>query len=153
MLEEAQHRMVDKGHLKKLHYVQAMGEDLPFPNDQFDRVTIAFGLRNFTDKEKALKSIFNLLKPGGQLLVLEFSKPQEWMQGVYDAYSFKFLPKMGEMIAKDADSYQYLAESIRKHPDQESLKSMFESAGFEKCDYLNLQGGIVSIHRGHKLAF
>lgn len=152
MLEEGRRRMVDKGILKKLHYVQAMGENLPFPNDQFDRVTIAFGLRNFTDKEKALHSIFNLLKPGGQLLVLEFSKPQEWLQTAYDAYSFKFLPKMGEIIAKDADSYQYLAESIRKHPDQETLKSMFESAGFERCDYLNLQGGIVSIHRGHKLS-
>ena len=152
MLEEGRRRMVDKGYLKRLHYVQAMGEFLPFPNEQFDRVTIAFGLRNFTDKEKALRAIFKLLKPGGQLLVLEFSKPQKWMQSAYDAYSFKFLPKMGEIIAKDSDSYQYLAESIRKHPDQETLKSMFEFAGFEKCDYFNLQGGIVSIHRGHKLS-
>jgi len=152
MLEEGRHRMVDKGWLKNIHYVQAMGEDLPFPEDYFDRVTIAFGLRNFTDKDKALRSIFNLLKPGGQLLVLEFSKPQKWMQGAYDTYSFKLLPKMGEIIAKDSESYQYLAESIRKHPDQETLKSMFESAGFEKCDYVNLQGGIVSIHRGHKLS-
>ena len=152
MLEEGRRRMVDKGLLEKVHYVQAMGEDLPFPEDQFDRVTIAFGLRNFTDKDKALRSIFKILKPGGQLLVLEFSKPQKWMQGAYDTYSFKFLPKMGEIIAKDADSYQYLAESIRKHPDQEILKAMFETTGFEKCDYLNLNGGIVSIHRGHKLS-
>ena len=152
MLEEGRQRMVDKGLLRNVHYVQAMGEDLPFLDDYFDRVTIAFGLRNFTDKDKALRNIFNLLKPGGQLLVLEFSKPQKWMQSAYDAYSFKVLPKMGEIIAKDADSYQYLAESIRKHPDQETLKGMFEAAGFEKCNYLNLNGGIVSIHRGHKLA-
>ena len=153
MLEEGRRRMVDKGLLKNIYYVQAMGEDLPFPENHFDRVTIAFGLRNFTDKDKALRSIFNLLKPGGQLLVLEFSKPQMWMQNAYDVYSFKFLPKLGEIIAKDADSYQYLAESIRKHPDQKTLKTIFEVAGFEKCDYLNLNGGIVSIHRGHKLSF
>ena len=152
MLEEGRRRMVDKGLLENVHYVQAMGEDLPFPEGQFDRVTIAFGLRNFTDKDKALCSIFKILKPGGQLLVLEFSKPQKWMQGAYDTYSFKFLPKMGEIIAKDADSYKYLAESIRQHPDQETLKEMFEMAGFEKCDYLNLNGGLVSIHRGHKFS-
>ena len=152
MLEEGRQRLVDKGLIKNIHYVQAMGEELPFPNDSFDRVTIAFGLRNFTDKDKALHSIFNLLKPGGQLLVLEFSKPQKWMQEAYNVYSFKVLPKMGEIIAKDKDSYQYLAESIRKHPDQETLKSMFEAAGFEKCDYLNLNSGIVSIHRGYKLS-
>ena len=152
MLEEGRRRMVDKGLLNNLHYVQAMGESLPFPDAHFDRVMIAFGLRNFTDKDKALREIFKLLKPGGQLLVLEFSKPQQWMQDAYDVYSFKFLPKMGEVIAKDAESYQYLAESIRKHPDQETLKSMFETAGFEKCDYLNLSGGIVSIHHGHKLS-
>ena len=152
MLEEGRRRMVDKGLLNNVRYVQAMGENLPFPDDHFDRVMIAFGLRNFTDKSKALREIFKLLKPGGQLLVLEFSKPQKWMQDAYDVYSFKFLPKMGEIIAKDADSYQYLAESIRKHPDQETLKSMFETAGFEKCDYLNLNGGIVSIHRGYKLS-
>ncbi len=152
MLEEGRRRMVDKGLLKNIRYVQAMGEDLPFPEDYFDRVTIAFGLRNFTDKDKALRTIFKLLKPGGQLLVLEFSKPKQWLQGAYDTYSFKLLPKMGEIIAKDAQSYQYLAESIRKHPDQETLKSMFEATGFEKCDYLNLNGGIVSIHRGHKIS-
>ncbi len=152
MLEEGRRRMVDKGLLNNVRYVQAMGENLPFPDDHFDRVMIAFGLRNFTDKSKALREIFKLLKPGGQLLVLEFSKPQKWMQDIYDAYSFKFLPRMGEIIAKDADSYQYLAESIRKHPDQETLRSMIETAGFEKCDYLNLNGGIVSIHRGYKLS-
>lgn len=152
MLEEGRQRLVDRGLLKKIHYVQARAEHLPYQENYFERITLAFGLRNFTDKDQALKEMFGLLKPGGQLLILEFSKPDKWLQPLYDAYSFKLLPRMGEMIAKDADSYQYLAESIRKHPDQETLQSMIENAGFEKCDFLNLNGGIVCIHRGHKLS-
>ena len=153
MLEQGRQQMVDRGLLKKIHYVQAYAEKLPYPKNYFDRITLAFGLRNFTDKDQAMCEMFSLLKPGGQLLILEFSKPEKWLQPIYDAYSFKLLPRMGEIIAKDADSYQYLAESIRKHPDQKTLQSMMESAGFEKCDFLNLNGGIVSIHRGSKLSY
>jgi len=153
MLEQGRQRMVDRGMLKKIHYVQAYAENLPYPENYFDRITLAFGLRNFTDKAQAMREMFALLKPGGQLLVLEFSKPEKWLQPIYDAYSFKLLPRMGEIIAKDADSYQYLAESIRKHPDQKALQTMIEDAGFEKCDFLNLNGGIVSIHRGNKLSY
>ena len=151
MLEHGRQRMVDKGLLKNLHYVQAKAEALPYQENYFDRITLAFGLRNFTDKDQALRAIFSLLKPGGQLLILEFSKPQKWMQGLYDTYSFNLLPRMGKVIAKDADSYQYLAESIRKHPDQQTLQGMLEKAGFEQCDYMNLTGGVVCIHRGYKL--
>ena len=151
MLEHGRQRMVDKGLLNNLHYVQAKAEALPYQDNYFDRVTLAFGLRNFTDKHKALQSIFSLLKPGGQLLILEFSKPQKWIQGLYDSYSFNFLPQMGKIIAKDEDSYQYLAESIRKHPDQQTLQNILESIGFEQCNFLNLSGGIVCIHRGYKL--
>ena len=152
MLDNGRQRLVDRGLLHNIHYIQAIAESLPFKDNHFDRVTLAFGLRNFTNKEKALSRIFDLIKPGGQLLMLEFSKPQNWMQGLYDTYSFKFLPRMGQIIAKDADSYQYLAESIRKHPDQQTLQKMLESAGFEECDFINLSGGIVSIHRGYKLS-
>lgn len=151
MLENGRQRLIDKGLLKNIFYVQAQGEDLAFEENHFDRVTMAFGLRNFTNKKQALKSIYKTLKPGGQLLILEFSKPPKWMQKAYDTYSFKVLPKMGKVIADDEASYQYLAESIRKHPDQETLKSMLEDAGFEKCDFLNLSGGIVCIHRAYKL--
>lgn len=151
MLEHGRQRLVDRGLLKNLFYVRAKAEELPYKENYFDRVTLAFGLRNFTNQEQALLSIFKILKPGGQLLILEFSKAQSWMQGLYDTYSFKVLPKMGKVIAKDEESYQYLAESIRKHPDQETLKNMLQTVGFEKCDFLNLSGGIVSIHRGYKL--
>ncbi len=151
MLKHGRERLINRGLLKNVHYVQAKAEHLPFQNNHFDRITLAFGLRNFTDKEQALGEIFNLIKPGGQLLILEFSKPQKWMQGLYDTYSFSLLPRMGKIIAKDADSYQYLAESIRKHPDQQTLQEMLEQVGFEQCDYLNLSGGIVCIHRGNKL--
>ncbi len=112
---------------------------------------MAFGLRNVTEKQNALNSIYRVLKPGGRLLVLEFSKPaSEHLSKVYDMYSFHILPKMGQVVANDADSYRYLAESIRMHPDQETLKGMFEGAGFEQCDYTNLTGGIVALHRGYK---
>ena len=151
MLEQGRQRLIDRGLFKHIYYAQAKAESLPFEENHFDRVTLAFGLRNFTDKGRALRAIFNLIKPGGQLLILEFSKPKKWMRGFYDTYSFKLLPRMGKMIAKDAESYQYLAESIRKHPDQETLQFMLEAAGFEQCNFINLNGGIVSIHRGHKL--
>lgn len=151
MLEHGRDRFVNRGLLKNINYVQASAENLPFQENYFDRVTLAFGLRNFTNKEKALNQIFNLIKPGGQLLILEFSKPQKWIQGLYDTYSFNFLPRMGKIIAKDAESYLYLAESIRKHPDQHSLQNMLEAAGFEECDFMNLSSGIVCIHRGYKL--
>ena len=127
-------------------------EDLPFDDNSFDCITIAFGLRNVTDKALALRSMLRVLKPGGRLLVLEFSKPlNRPLEKLYDLYSFSILPKIGEIVAKDADSYRYLAESIRMHPDQDTLKSMMEQAGFERCDYHNLSGGIVAIHRGYKL--
>jgi demethylmenaquinone methyltransferase/2-methoxy-6-polyprenyl-1,4-benzoquinol methylase len=151
MLEVGRRRLIDKGLFNNLKFVQANAECLPFPDNHFDLITIAFGLRNVTEKEKALQSMYRILKPGGRLLVLEFSKPvAPGLDKVYDIYSFKILPKMGKLIANDADSYQYLAESIRMHPDQETLKGMMESAGFEDCDYHNLTGGIVALHRGFK---
>lgn len=152
MLERGHRRLVDRGVVKNIHYIQAKAEALPFVEGHFDLVTLAFGLRNFTDKDRALRAIFSVVKPGGQLLILEFSTPQNWLRGVYDAYSFKFLPRMGQIVAKDADSYRYLAESIRRHPDQRTLQSMMETAGFEKCDFFDVSGGIVCIHRGYKLA-
>jgi len=152
MLECGRQRLVDRGMIKNIHYVLARAEQLPFVEDHYDRVTLAFGLRNFTDKRQALDVIFRLVKPGGQLLILEFSQPQKWLGKIYDAYSFNFLPNMGKIIAKDADSYRYLAESIRKHPKQEELQSMLEMAGFENCTYFNLSGGIVCIHRGYKFS-
>ena len=150
MLEHGRQRLVDKGLIKNIHYVQAQAEQLPFVEDYYDRVLLAFGLRNFTDKHQALNVICKLIKPGGQILILEFSQPQKWLRKAYDVYSFNFLPQMGKIIVKDSDSYRYLAESIRTHPDQEKLKSMLETAGFEKCDYFNLSAGIVCIHRGYK---
>ena len=133
-----------------MFYVQANAEALPFPDNSFDCITMAFGLRNVTDKDKALASMYRVLKPGGQLLVLEFSKPADWLAKVYDAYSFYLLPKMGKVITGDEDSYRYLAESIRMHPDQETLKQMMENVGFERTDYHNMTAGIVALHRGYK---
>ena len=151
MLSVGRDRLTNKGQVSNLEYVQANAESLPFAPSTFDCVTIAFGLRNVTDKQKALESMYSVLKPGGRLLVLEFSKPTtEVLQKVYDEYSFKLLPKMGELIANDADSYQYLAESIRMHPDQETLKGMILEAGFDECDVHNLTGGIVALHRGFR---
>ena len=139
-------RLVDN-----IRYVQANAEALPFPDNHFDLITIGFGLRNVTDKQKALDSMFRVLKPGGRLLVLEFSKPtSELMSKLYDFYSFRILPKMGALVAQDGDSYQYLAESIRMHPDQETLKAMMEQSGFEEVNYYNLTQGIVALHRGYK---
>ncbi|MFN3786068.1 MAG: ubiquinone/menaquinone biosynthesis methyltransferase, partial [Thiothrix sp.] len=132
-------------------YVRANAECLPFASNYFDIITIAFGLRNVTDKDAALRSMYRVLKPGGRLLVLEFSKPvMPGLAPIYDQYSFKFLPLMGKLIANDADSYRYLAESIRMHPDQETLKAMLEAAGFDKVSYTNMTGGIVALHKGYK---
>jgi len=151
MLKVGRTKLRDRGIVNNVSYVQANAEALPFPDNHFDIITIAFGLRNVTDKDAALRSMNRVLKPGGKLLVLEVSKPQhEIMRKVYDLYSFKVLPKMGELITKDADSYEYLAESIRMHPDQDTLKQMMVDAGFEQVDYTNMTDGIVALHRGYK---
>ena len=152
MLGVGRDRMLDKGHAGNIGYVQINAEQLPVADNSLDLITIAFGLRNVTDKDAALASMYRALKPGGRALVLEFSKPTtKPLEKLYDLYSFSLLPKMGQLIANDAESYQYLAESIRMHPDQETLKGMMENAGFERCDVHNLTGGIVAVHRGFKL--
>ena len=151
MLNVGRERLIDAGISGNLRYVQANAECLPFPDDYFDCVTMAFGLRNVTDKDAALRSIFRVLKPGGRLLVLEFSKPvAPGLAPLYDTYSFKILPMMGKLVANDAESYRYLAESIRMHPDQDTLKNMMNEAGFQKTSYHNLTGGIVALHKGFK---
>ena len=152
MLKVGRERLTDKGIAGNVQYVQANAECLPFPDNHFDAITIAFGLRNVTDKDAALRSMYRVLKPGAPLLVLEFSKPESaLLSKVYDTYSFKLLPVMGKVIADDPDSYRYLAESIRMHPDQETLKDMMVDAGFEKAEYFNLTGGVVALHRGYKI--
>ena len=152
MLENGRKRLTDRGIVGNIDYVLADAQDLPFPDNHFNLVTMAFGLRNVTDKDAALRSIFRTLKPGGKLMVLEFSKPVvPGLNVLYDQYSFKLLPLMGKLIANDADSYRYLAESIRMHPDQETLKGMMEDAGFERVSYHNMTGGIVALHSGYKL--
>lgn len=151
MLKVGRDRLLDKGVANNIQFVQADAEKLPFPDNHFDVVTIAFGLRNVTHKEDALRSMLRVLKPGGRLLVLEFSKPSNpLLSKFYDAYSFKFMPLAGKLITDDADSYRYLAESIRMHPDQETLKAMMGAAGFERVTYHNMTGGIVALHRGIK---
>ena len=151
MLSLGRDRMIDKGLVNNVTSIQADAEDLPFPTAHFDRVIMSFGLRNVTDKQKALDSIYRVLVPGGRLLVLEFSKPVlPGLKPLYDWYSFKVLPLMGKVIAQDEASYQYLAESIRKHPDQATLKSMMQQSGFDKVDVYNLSGGIVALHIGVK---
>ena len=150
MLKEGRSRLLDRGKLKNIQVIQCDAEQLPFDEGQFDCVTIAFGLRNVTVKENALKSMFRVLKPGGKLLILEFSKPNEMLSPVYDIYSFNILPTLGEWVANDRESYQYLAESIRVHPDQEKLEQMILSAGFDRAEYRNLTGGIVALHIGYK---
>ncbi|HIE0016533.1 TPA: bifunctional demethylmenaquinone methyltransferase/2-methoxy-6-polyprenyl-1,4-benzoquinol methylase UbiE [Serratia marcescens] len=151
MLKMGREKLRDRGIVGNINYVQANAEALPFPDNYFDCITISFGLRNVTDKDKALRSMFRVLKPGGRLLVLEFSKPLlAPLSKAYDAYSFHVLPKIGELVVKDPDSYRYLAESIRMHPDQEALKGMMGNAGFENVTYFNLTGGIVALHRGFK---
>lgn len=151
MLKMGREKLRDRGIVGNISYVQANAEALPFPDNYFDCITISFGLRNVTDKDKALRSMYRVLKPGGRLLVLEFSKPLlEPLSKVYDAYSFHILPKIGELVVKDSESYRYLAESIRMHPDQETLKGMMNDAGFDNVTYFNLTSGIVALHRGYK---
>jgi len=151
MLEQGRNRMADDGLIGNVLYSQVNAESIPFEDNTFDCITIAFGLRNVTDKQKALTEMKRVLRPGGRVLILEFSQPSgKALKSVYDIYSFKLLPKIGKMVANDEDSYRYLAESIRMHPDQESLKGMMEKAGLERCDYHNLTGGIVAVHRGFK---
>ena len=152
MLERGRDRLLDRGLAGNIHCVVADAERLPFKDNSFDCVTIAFGLRNVTDKPAALAAMRRVLKPGGQLLVLEFSKPTAPGLGpLYDLYSFKVLPLMGKLVARDAASYRYLAESIRMHPDQEALLEMLRTAGFSQARYHNLSGGIVALHRGYKI--
>ncbi|PKM46461.1 MAG: bifunctional demethylmenaquinone methyltransferase/2-methoxy-6-polyprenyl-1,4-benzoquinol methylase UbiE [Gammaproteobacteria bacterium HGW-Gammaproteobacteria-1] len=151
MLEVGRKRLVDEGIVGNVEYAQVNAECLPFPDNHFDLITIAFGLRNVTDKDKALASMQRVLKPGGRLLVLEFSKPAvPGLSPLYDLYSFTMLPLMGKIIAGDSESYRYLAESIRMHPDQQTLKGMMENAGFDRVEFFNLSGGIVALHRGFK---
>ncbi len=151
MLRVGRDKLIDSGAIANLDFVLADAERLPFAERSFDCVTIAFGLRNVTHKERALESMLRVLRPGGRLLVLEFSKPTSGLLGkLYDAYSFGVLPRLGKLVTGDADSYRYLAESIRMHPDQDAMRDMMEDAGFERCDYHNMTGGIVAIHRGFR---
>ena len=152
MLEQGRTRLLNSGFAGNVDYVLADAETLPFAPQTFHCVTIGFGLRNVTDKGRALASFFNVLKPGGRLLVLEFSQAQLGpLSPLYELYSFKVLPRLGEWLAGDAASYRYLAESIRRHPDQETLKAMMERAGFERCEYFNLTLGVVALHLGFRL--
>jgi len=151
MLIQGRRRMVDGGVAGNLSIAQVDAQNLPFEDGTFDRITVAFGLRNITDKNVALQSMHRVLKPGGKLLILEFSEPGEAIRSAYDFYSFKVLPVLGKLIANDEDSYQYLAESIRMHPDQETLLDMMQAAGLERCRYQNLAGGIVALHSGYRL--
>lgn len=152
MLAHGRDKLLNGGVAGNVAYAQANAERLPFTDNSFHCVTIGFGLRNVTDKAAALAAMYRVLKPGGRLLVLEFSQLQvKALQPLYDLYSFKLLPRIGKWVANDADSYQYLAESIRVHPDQQALKDMMERLGFERCRYFNLAGGIVALHQGFKL--
>jgi demethylmenaquinone methyltransferase/2-methoxy-6-polyprenyl-1,4-benzoquinol methylase len=151
MLRVGRDRLTDLGIVNNVKFSQADAQYLPFPDNSFDVITIAFGLRNVTDKDLALRSMLRVLKPGGRLLVLEFSSPvNPLLSKIYDTYSFSILPKLGKLFASDADSYQYLAESIRMHPDQETLQGMMDHAGFANTDFHNMTGGVVALHRGVK---
>ena len=152
MLRVGRDRLTDRGLVRGLRYAQLNAEALPFPDASFDAVTIAFGLRNVTDKQRALEEMHRVLKVGGKALILEFSAVRaDWLKPLYDFHSFRVLPRLGRLFAGDADSYQYLAESIRKHPDQATLKAMLEQAGFARVEVRNLSAGIVAIHRGYRV--
>jgi demethylmenaquinone methyltransferase/2-methoxy-6-polyprenyl-1,4-benzoquinol methylase len=150
MISRGRARLLDHGVAGNIDFIQANAEQLPFADNRFDCITMGFGLRNVTDKQAALDSMYRVLRPGGRLLVLEFSQPVAALKPAYDFYSFNVLPRLGQLFASDADSYRYLAESIRMHPDQQTLLEMLSSAGFEDCSYRNLTGGIVAVHRGFK---
>ncbi len=152
MLSRGRDRLIDAGIAGNIHYAQVDAESQPFPDNHFDCLTIGFGLRNVTHKQRALEEMFRVLRPGGRALVLEFSHPtSKALSNAYDLYSFTVLPALGRIFANDSESYRYLAESIRMHPDQQTLREMMEQAGFERCGFFNLSGGIVAIHRGYKL--
>ena len=151
MLKVGRDRLIDRGITENVTFSQADAQYLPFPDNTFNVITIAFGLRNVTDKDMALRSMLRVLKPGGKLLILEFSKPtSSLLSKIYDTYSFNVLPRLGKIFANDSDSYKYLAESIRMHPDQSTLLQMLNSAGFENTDFHNMTGGVVALHRGIK---
>ena len=151
MLEQGRRNLIDAGVAGNVSIAQVDAEQLPFADASFNIVTMAFGLRNVTDKDAALQSINRVLKPGGKALILEFSTPNKAIKPAYDLYSFNVLPALGRLVADDADAYQYLAESIRMHPDQETLKAMMTDAGFERCRYHNLAAGIVALHIGYRV--
>ncbi len=151
MLNEGRRRLIDEGAVGNIAYAQIDAEQLPFADNTFNCITIGFGLRNVTDKDRALASMYRALKPGGRVVILEFSHPvAPGLKPVYDLYSFAVLPILGKWVANDAASYRYLAESIRVHPNQDTLLRMMETAGFERCQYFNLTGGVVAVHRGYK---
>ncbi|MCH8159928.1 MAG: bifunctional demethylmenaquinone methyltransferase/2-methoxy-6-polyprenyl-1,4-benzoquinol methylase UbiE [Proteobacteria bacterium] len=151
MLEQGRRRLVDAGVAGNVSIAQVDAEELPFADRSFDCVAMAFGLRNVTDKNAALTSMYRVLKPGGKAMILEFSEPSKAIKPAYELYSFKVLPILGKLIADDADSYRYLAESIRMHPNQEELKAMMQESGFERCRYHNLAAGIVALHVGYRI--
>jgi len=151
MLKRGRSRLVDAGISGNVTITQVDAQNLPFEDSTFDCITMAFGLRNVTDKDAALASMFRVLKPGGKAMILEFSEPNKAIKPAYDVYSFKVLPTLGKLVANDPESYQYLAESIRMHPDQETLKSMMETVGFERCRYHNMAAGIVALHIGYRI--
>jgi demethylmenaquinone methyltransferase / 2-methoxy-6-polyprenyl-1,4-benzoquinol methylase len=152
MLSEGRDRLLDRGLSSGFQFVQANAEALPFQKNSFDCVCIAFGLRNVTDKDAALRSMFEKLKYGGNVIILEFSKViLPVLRQLYETYSFEFIPRLGQLITQDGDSYRYLVESISMHPDQDTLKGMMETAGFSRVEYYNLSGGIVAVHKGYKL--
>nr|VFK59595.1 MAG: demethylmenaquinone methyltransferase / 2-methoxy-6-polyprenyl-1,4-benzoquinol methylase [Candidatus Kentron sp. UNK]VFK68830.1 MAG: demethylmenaquinone methyltransferase / 2-methoxy-6-polyprenyl-1,4-benzoquinol methylase [Candidatus Kentron sp. UNK] len=150
MLQKGRQRLINEGIVANIDYVQTDAEQLPFPDNSFDCVSIGFGLRNVTRKERALRAMQRVLRPGGRALILEFSRPAAPLRPLYDAYSFRILPLLGKLVANDSESYRYLAESIRMHPDQTSLKDMMIEAGFARCTYHNFTGGVVALHRGYK---
>ena len=151
MLEQGRRRLVDAGVAGNVSIAQVDAEELPFADRSFDCVAMAFGLRNVTDKNAALTSMYRVLKPGGKAMILEFSEPSKAIKPAYELYAFKILPALGKLIADDADSYRYLAESIRMHPNQEELKAMMQESGFERCRYHNLAAGIVALHVGYRI--